>query len=761
MTSLFKTTFALLIVTCLSCVQSASAVNVAWDAGGGADLDWGTAANWALDTEPAATDNVFIGNSYTGVVTTAGRAAANAYIGFTAATGTLLQTGGSLSVSNFVVGSATNTAGAYSLSDGSLTVAVRMVVGASGAATATVDGANSTIAIGENLYVGMSNANNRAAFYQHAGAITVSNILIGSLNTAIEGRYSITGGTLSASGQISLGAFNVSSTGRLDATGGSINSSSINIGRNGLGLMSVGGSATVNVSVAGADINIGDISTASNTLEVSDNAKVVIDDSLFVTFSGTGANGTLRIKDNGLVQLANGVTIGRLATHTGRVEMTGGRLVTTNGALTVGNGGLGTISVSGTATVDLNGASGDLVVGASSATSNLLEISGSGAVEVNDELLMGSTSDGAHGYIRISDNGKLIVGRNMLMAQRPSSYAELVMAGGELTVTSVFFAGNASNAVGQVTINSGVITTLTHMALGKVAAATGIVTMAGGSLNVGGNLEVGNVGYGSVSISGGTLNTVGPLTVPVTGPGGVFEVIGSAPSITIGNGTTQDLTINSNGHLKVTFSGGAIAPIQVQDDIILNTNATLSIDAIGAVANGTYVIATSLNSSAVSGAFLTTNWLGGLAGTVSYTNRSIQVTISGAVATPYETWASSYGLTGGDASPTNDPDNDNWRNQLEYGFGGNPTNGNEAGIFPAWGLKTGALEVVYRRRLDAVTRGLAYTVQAESNLVAGAWSTNGTLEIGSGIIDASFESVTNRIQVGNTTFGRVEIGLEQ
>ena len=38
---------------------------------------------------------------------------------------------------------------------------------------------------------------------------------------------------------------------------------------------------------------------------------------------------------------------------------------------------------------------------------------------------------------------------------------------------------------------------------------------------------------------------------------------------------------------------------------------------------------------------------------------------------------------------------------------------------------------------------------------------NDTLEIGSSIIDAAFESVTNRIQGGSTTFGRVEVGLEQ
>jgi hypothetical protein len=765
MISISKTILGLLACVLLTGMESTFAINVVWDAEGGEDRDWGTAMNWNLDVEPAITDVVFIGNSYTAVVTTADRVASNVFVGFVAATGTLLQTGGSLTVNNFVLGSATNTEGSYTLSDGSLTVGVRMVVGASGAATAIVDGVNASITIGENLHVGMSNNNNRAVFRQNAGTVSVgASVLLGngSANTAVEGRYVMTGGTLSVSNQILLGSFIANATGRLDVTGGSVNSGNILVGRNGCGIMTVGGSATVNV--INANLFVGEISSHSNTLEVYGNSSVLINGGLFATYSGAGSKAFIKIKDNSQVVCSGGVMIGRLGSHTGQVEMTGGRLVTTNGSLTIGNGGAGSMYISGTATVDLNSANGDLIVGSSSVgVSNILEISGSGAIEVQDEFLMCTSADGVRSHVKMSENSKINVGRNLLAGQRAGSYAEIAMTGGELTVTSVCYIGNASNAIGNLMISDGIFTTRAVMALGRAGASTGIVTMAGGTWSVGGNLEVGNTGYGFITMSGGTLTTVGPLLIPHSGPGGVFEVIGSAPSITVGNGTTQDLIINSNGHLKVTFSGGAIATILVQDDIIISTNVSaLSIDAIGAVPNGTYVIATSLNSSVVSGSFVATNWLGGLAGTVSYTNRCIEVTITGAAVSPYDTWALSYGLTGDDASPTNDPDSDTWYNQLEYSFGGNPTNDNDVGVFPSWALKsTGMLEVVYRRRLDAASRGLTYQVQAESNLIGAAWSTNGTEEVGSGTIDASFESVTNRINVGNTTHGRVEIGLEQ
>ena len=434
MTSKNKSIFALLVGVIVACAHAGYAVNITWDAGGDTDRDWGTATNWSTDAEPTEADVAIIGGNYTSVVTTSGRVASNVYVGYIAATGTLLQTGGSLSVSRLVVGSATNTEGTFIMNDGSLTVGVRMVVGASGAATAIVNGANANISIGENLQVSMSNNNNRAVFFQNAGTVSVGGSMMlgnGTANSGVEGRYAMTGGTLSVVGATYLGGFIANATGRLDVTGGSYNSDQIFVGRNGHGIMTVGGAATVNT--ANANFFIGEISTHSNTLEVSGNANVTIGGGLFVTYSGTAAKGFLRMKDNGQVIVSGGVMIGRLGTHTGQVEMTGGRLVTTNGSLTIGNGGAGSMYVSGTATVDLNSANGDLVIGSTSVgVTNILEISGNGAIEVQDELLMSTSADGVRSSIRMSENSRINVGRNTLIGQRAGSYAEIVMAGGEL-----------------------------------------------------------------------------------------------------------------------------------------------------------------------------------------------------------------------------------------------------------------------------------------------------------------------------------------
>ena len=109
-----------------------------------------------------------------------------------------------------------------------------------------------------------------------------------------------------------------------------------------------------------------------------------------------------------------------------------------------------------------------------------------------------------------------------------------------------------------------------------------------------------------------------------------------------------------------------------------------------------------------------------------------------------------------------DPDSDDLVNLLEYALGGDPTGGVDVGILPVPAVSPdGNLSYQYRRRIDHAARGLTYTVQRETNLVAGAgWTTNGCVEVGSSPIDAGFESVSNRLQKTDVVFGRLVVGIE-
>ena len=73
---------------------------------------------------------------------------------------------------------------------------------------------------------------------------------------------------------------------------------------------------------------------------------------------------------------------------------------------------------------------------------------------------------------------------------------------------------------------------------------------------------------------------------------------------------------------------------------------------------------------------------------------------------------------------------------------------------------TNYLEYVYAQRNDAAVRGLTYSVECSTNLVSNAW-TNGNIEVvGVGILDAEFNSVTNRVPATeNQGFIRLRIEL--
>ncbi|VGO19625.1 hypothetical protein [Pontiella sulfatireligans] len=130
---------------------------------------------------------------------------------------------------------------------------------------------------------------------------------------------------------------------------------------------------------------------------------------------------------------------------------------------------------------------------------------------------------------------------------------------------------------------------------------------------------------------------------------------------------------------------------------------------------------------------------------------------------PYNEWLVEFNL-----SETNilaDSDFDGMNNLVEYGLGGNPTNIDAPIVLPTSGIDadTGMnwLEYVYRRRTDAAVRGLEYRVEAGTNLVEGVWLTNDVQEVASGLIDAGFESVTNRLDIGLDSESFIRLRIQQ
>ena len=105
-------------------------------------------------------------------------------------------------------------------------------------------------------------------------------------------------------------------------------------------------------------------------------------------------------------------------------------------------------------------------------------------------------------------------------------------------------------------------------------------------------------------------------------------------------------------------------------------------------------------------------------------------------------------------------------NMVEYGLGGNPTNNDAAAVLPTSGIVadggTNWLEYVYRRRTDAPARELNYWLELNTNLVSGAWNTNGYIEVDSAPLETGFEAVTNHIPTASETnrFIRLRISID-
>ncbi|MDF7798617.1 hypothetical protein P4C99_04035 [Pontiellaceae bacterium B1224] len=117
----------------------------------------------------------------------------------------------------------------------------------------------------------------------------------------------------------------------------------------------------------------------------------------------------------------------------------------------------------------------------------------------------------------------------------------------------------------------------------------------------------------------------------------------------------------------------------------------------------------------------------------------------------YEIWADNQGLTEGlNAASDADPDLDGMNNLVEYALGSQSLTNDAALYRPSVDLSqdngTNYMNLVYRRRIDAENRGLRYEVGSSTNLIEGTL-TNVTEEVGSVVLDAYFESVTNRVPV--------------
>ncbi len=115
----------------------------------------------------------------------------------------------------------------------------------------------------------------------------------------------------------------------------------------------------------------------------------------------------------------------------------------------------------------------------------------------------------------------------------------------------------------------------------------------------------------------------------------------------------------------------------------------------------------------------------------------------------YQAWISQYPGVGAATNLTDNPDGDALDNLAEFALGGNPDDPVDRGHVPV----SGTVEVggsnwfgyVYAKRKNAEAKGLTYSVEQNTDLVYGIWTTNVVEVLGSGTLDSEFDTVTNRV----------------
>jgi hypothetical protein len=346
----------------------------------------------------------------------------------------------------------------------------------------------------------------------------------------------------------------------------------------------INGGFTVTVDQAGETTNLIDMGTVAGetgNLAIAPGANLTVDGAGIPSIrvgqvtDSTGhvtmTGGTVAI--NGAV--GSGFAIGDMLVGdngTGTFTMSGGTLTAADEVF-VGLGGTsnGTLSVSGGT---LSVAGRNLLVAFFGGATGALEISGAGAVNV-DEFLFSSFNDAATSTIT-QTGGTLNVGGALVHGRRGN--ATYNHSGGTVNVTTA--QGNGDFVVGDggpgnvYNISESAITNAgRHFLVGVFGDAVGTVNQTGGTINVGGLLRVGVDGIGNFTQHGGVVNVTGSVflgdfdtslgtyvvaagELNVTGNLSVGAALASnAPANPTG---TEGQALDADGTLVISGSAGSV-----------------------------------------------------------------------------------------------------------------------------------------------------------------------------------------------------------
>ncbi len=449
----------------------------------------------------------------------------------------------------------------------------------------------------------------------------------------------------------------------------------------------------------------GPIETASvlakGVLKLTNNTLYTSSGSNAINFACTGGTFTINggtVIDPQTADNAGGISIGGAGGNT-FVITNGGFVLSAGGTLT---GSYNTGLVSGASTIwsntsSINGWTNIMVVGTGGGSNNFLGVFNGASVYNNGTFNIGNSPTTSVNTVQFGGPGLpvTIVNAGSLNVGSGSNTFGNVLNVTNATVTTLNLnVGNSNTSNNTLVVKSGGLLSATFMRV----RPTNTVAFSGGTLSMGGStVDTLADNNGPFVVGDGTSSATYVLAAGGTGyhnfnNGGLVVTNGAAligTGIVVGNVTNLGIFSPGIGASvgTILFSNnlvfGSTAALNyhlgtLQDSVAVSNNLTLggTVNVIGGAGFGanTYVLFT--YSNLVASGTLTVGTLpGGFSATVSTnTVPLVQLIVTaGGGGDPYTTWATHYGLSGGNALGTADPDGDGMNNTNEFLAGFNPT----------------------------------------------------------------------------------------
>ncbi len=387
--------------------------------------------------------------------------------------------------------------------------------------------------------------------------------------------------------------------------------------------------------------------------------------------------------------------------------------------------------------------------------------------------------------------------------------------GADFKGASEIFAGQASGQYGMVNQTAGTVeTTLVKVGVDGVVASNSYYNLTGGllvldtlessrfplTLSTNGTLVIDGgtltmdldgafatatlTGGGTVSLKSGSIdlpngiaNSIVKMDTPFAVSGGSLDISGQPRFYSEFKVIGDDATI----HFDRMGTYGACSFVFELDETGVSTidatggyqslaTCSLTVDGTGYAGSSTSI---NLFKSSNLNSLIDTNniTITGFAPDVTVEieqdqSAGVEAVILHITVPGYAGWVGGFGLSGSpDADWDNDYDNDGQVNFYEYAFGGNPADDTSKGHVPTGMMVedggTEYFEYVYARRIGTETE-LDYTALFGTSLGIQNWDAADVVELPTtGMIDAEYESVTNRVDMTGKPVGFMKVDVDK